>query len=262
MISKYLKSNDWVTCDEPDTILLPPNTILPCGISVNSEPSPLNPTDELTFASKTNESVASSHFNDLLAPAISNPAPSAWAEFWEPLATVINLSSIVNSEVPISVAAPNTVKSPVIVTSPLAVISLNNTFDVVLRFWFIVSSSVLFECVWETPSRVSNLESKDVETDVPTNKSLTWSEPLTTPPFKSADIEPLVMVISIFSVSSEEETIFVPPVTTDTSTWDEPLITPSVFNLSFTLESKFKIESAFTWSEPLNNVWVSLDFSS
>ena len=73
----------------------------------------MNPTDELTCASNTKLLVPWLHFNDLFAPATSNPAPSAAAESAEPLATVINLSSILNSEVCISVAEPKTVKLPV-----------------------------------------------------------------------------------------------------------------------------------------------------
>ena len=86
-----------------------------------------------------------SHCNDLLAPSISIPAPSAAAESTEPLATVINLSSILNSVEEISVAEPNTVKSPVIVTSPVNEPVLNFTFYVVDKFLFIVSSCDLFE---------------------------------------------------------------------------------------------------------------------
>ena len=72
-----------------------------------------------------------SHFNDFPAPSISNPAPSAAAESAEPLATVINLSSILNSVEEISVEEPNTVKSPVIVILPVNEPVLNVTFDVV-----------------------------------------------------------------------------------------------------------------------------------
>ena len=117
-----------------------------------------------------------SHCSDLLAPSISNPAPSAAAESAEPLATVISLSSILNSVEEISVAEPNTVKSPVIVTSPVNEPVLNVTFDVVDKFWFIVSSCDLFECVWISPSKETILESKDVETAVPANKLLIWDE--------------------------------------------------------------------------------------
>ena len=102
-----------------------------------------------------------SHFNDLFAPSISNPAPSAAAESAEPLATVINLSSILNSVEEISVEEPNTVKSPVIVILPVNEPVLNVTSDVVDKFWLIVSSCDLLACECETLLNKSNLLSND-----------------------------------------------------------------------------------------------------
>ena len=149
----------------------------------------MNPTDELTLASNTNWDVLWSHCNDLLAPSISIPAPSAAAESTEPLATVISLSSILNSVEDISVAEPKTVKSPVIVTSPVNEPVLNVTFDVDDRFWFIVSNCALLEWVCISDSKESKRASKDVETEVPTNSEFTWVEPLTTlSPFISKNL--------------------------------------------------------------------------
>ena len=107
----------------------------------------MNPTDELTFAFNTNEVVLWSHCNDTPAPSISIPAPSAAAESTEPLATVINLSSILNSVVEISVAEPNTVKLPVTWISPVKSPSAKVTLSDVDNPWLIPSSVDLFECV-------------------------------------------------------------------------------------------------------------------
>ena len=76
-----------------------------------------------------------SQTKDLLAPSISKPAPSDAAESAEPLATVINLSSILNSEVCISVAEPKTDKFPVTVTLPVNEPVLNVTLSVVEIPW-------------------------------------------------------------------------------------------------------------------------------
>ena len=137
-----------------------------------------------------------SHFNDLFAPATSKPAPSDAAESAEPLATVINLSAILNSEVWISVAEPNTVKLPVTWTSPVKSPSANVTLLVVARFWLIVSRFALFAWVWvvaskesilvsteveKAPSMVSNLLSTDVENG-PSNTSNLESSDVENPP--------------------------------------------------------------------------------
>ena len=61
---------------------------------VRFEPSPLNPTDELTCASNTNCDVLWSHSKDLLAPSIVIPAPFAADESAAPLAISKFLSSI------------------------------------------------------------------------------------------------------------------------------------------------------------------------
>ena len=102
-----------------------------------------------------------SHCIDLLAPSISIPAPSAAAESTEPLATVISLSSILNSVEDISVAEPKTVKSPVIVILPVNEPVLNVTSDVVDKSWLITSKFALFECEWDTSLNKSNLLSND-----------------------------------------------------------------------------------------------------
>ena len=61
---------------------------------VRFEPSPLNPTEELTCASNTNCDVPCSHSKDLSAPSIVIPAPSAAEESTAPLAINKFLSSI------------------------------------------------------------------------------------------------------------------------------------------------------------------------
>ena len=89
-------------------------------------------------------------------------------------------------------------------------------------------------------------ESKDVETAVPPNNEFIWDEPLTTEsPFISKNLlYPLIC--------AEEETTESPFISKKfPSICAEDEITPSTFNLSFTFESKFVIESAFTWDEPL-----------
>ena len=55
---------------------------------------------------------------DLLAPAISIPAPSAIVEVVDPLANVINLSSILSSPTCNSVVSPVTVKFSTTKSSP------------------------------------------------------------------------------------------------------------------------------------------------
>jgi hypothetical protein len=62
------------------------------------------------------------------------PAPSAAAESAEPLATVIVLSSIVNSETPSSTASPSTVKFPLI-TTLLKEALAKLTSEFVFTFW-------------------------------------------------------------------------------------------------------------------------------
>jgi len=104
-----------------------------------------------------------SHFNDLSAPSISIPAPSAAAESDEPLATVISLSSILNSVEEISVAAPSTVKLPVTWTSPVKSPSAKVTLSDVDNPWLIPSSVALFACVCVSDSNESNRESNDVD---------------------------------------------------------------------------------------------------
>ena len=244
----------------------------------------------------------------MLAPSISKPAPSAAAESAEPLATVINLSSILNSEVWISVAEPNTVKFPVTVILPVNEPVSNVTSEVVDKFWLIVSRFALLAWVWESVSKESKRESKDVDTEVPANKLVIWVEPLTTPsllisknvlyPLICADDEttesPLICKKSDSNCAEEEITpsplisknvdsscaedeitpsplicknsdsncaeeditespfVFKYLVSNSVVSWDEPDITVSSFNLSFTLLSKFVIVLAFTCSEPLN----------
>ena len=99
----------------------------------------------------------------------------------EPLATVINLSSILNSVTCNSVAEPCTTKLPFIWTSPVKSPSANVTLFVVARFWLIVSRFALLEWVCVSASKESIRESNEVETAVPANKLLIWDEPLTTP---------------------------------------------------------------------------------
>ncbi len=176
-----------------------------------------------------------SHCIDLLAPSISIPAPSAAAESAEPLATVISLSSILNSVEEISVAAPNTVKLPVTWTSPVKSPSEKVTLSDVDNPWLIPSSVDLFEWVCVSVSNESNLLSIDVERgpSIVSNLLSTedenplkfsfdderillppniWIEPDTTPPFKLADMFPSLIIISTCAVSVEAETIslFIP----------------------------------------------------
>ena len=185
LISKYRKSKDAVNCSPVEPLtrfglpVISSNATESAVTPVNSEPSPLNPTDEDTCAFKMNDCVASSHIKDFPAPSISIPLPSASAELVEPLATVISLSLIYKSEVCISVAVPNTVKSPLTITLPLAVISLKVTFEVFDKSWLITSSCALFEWVCESPSKESNRESTEDEWDVKPVTSLIciWEEP-------------------------------------------------------------------------------------
>ena len=80
------------------------------------------------------------------APAISIPAPSAISDEVEPLANVINLSSITNCAVFNVTVLPCTTKSPPTITSPVVV-----TFANVTLF------SVPTPCIVPVPSNVSNL---------------------------------------------------------------------------------------------------------
>jgi len=72
---------------------------------------------------------------------------------------------------------------------------------------------------------------------------LIWADELTTlfPSFSKNTSYPLIW--------AEDETILLPSVI-----WDEPLITSSIFNLSFTLLSKFVIVLAFTCTDELNTL--------
>ena len=69
-ISKYLLSNEDVTWSEPLTKVGRPVIFVYATDAavtlVNSEPSPLNPTDELTFESIKIDELVSSHVMDLL----------------------------------------------------------------------------------------------------------------------------------------------------------------------------------------------------
>ena len=176
-----------------------------------------------------------SHFNDFPAPSISIPAPSAAAESAEPLATVISLSSILNSVEEISVAAPKTVKLPVTWTSPVKSPSAKVTLSDVDNPWLIPSSVDLFACEWDTALSKSNLLSIDVErgpsivSNLPSTEDEyeekvsfdderivlppnTCIEPVTTPPIKSAVILPSLIVKLTLPLSVDAETIslFIP----------------------------------------------------
>ena len=147
-----------------------------------------------------------SHFNDLFAPAISIPAPSDATESTEPLATVINLSAILNSEVWISVAEPKTVKLPVTCTSPVKSPSLKITLSVVEIAWL------------EAPKYPHWVE-------------LIVSEPMFDIWVASALVN--ATPCTFITVASLAFPLISPPI----GTWEEPLTTVSVFNLVFTLAS-------------------------
>ena len=142
---------------------------------------------------------------DSLAPAISIPAPSAAAESDEPLATVINLSSILRSETANSTESPNTFKFPLIVTllkEALAKLTLEFVFT-----------------FWSLPPKYPHCVADMVVVPIVAN----WvASPL----------------VNATPCTFATFTSFAVPVTSPPrETWDEPLITVSASNFVFTLVS-------------------------
>jgi hypothetical protein len=84
--------------------------------------------------------------------------------------------------------------------------------------------------------------------------SLKWSEPLSNdkllfvsilpPPLKPLPLPIVILEWSMCSFATYPSVLWI-------SICDEPLTTVSASNFAFTFESKFVIESAFTWEEPL-----------